>query len=99
MVDLHFRTKSTLQEFASMLHKSPKTISNVFSKQSAITPLQYIQERKLLEAKRLLKYTDKKIFEISDEIGFKDVQTFSRFFKNLTKMSPSNFKAMEIGKN
>ena len=53
----------------------------------------------ILEAKRLLKYTDKKIFEISDEIGFKDVQTFSRFFKNLTKMSPSNFKSMEIGKN
>ena len=63
-----------------MLPKSPKTLSNPFSKTYNKTPLQFIQERLILEAKRALHYTNKPIKEIAYDLGFKDLQGFSRFF-------------------
>jgi AraC-like DNA-binding protein len=92
LVEQHFRTKHTVAEYAQLLHKSPKTISNVFSKISSKTPLQFIQERKMLEARRQLRYSDKSVKEIAYELGFEDIQSFSRFFKAQEHVSPSDFR-------
>lgn len=92
LVEQHFKTKHTVTEYATLLNKSPKTLSNLFAKISSKTPLQYIQDRKILEAKRLLLYTDKSIKEIAYEIGFEDSQIFGRFFKNSLGISPTEFK-------
>ncbi len=96
LVEKHFRTVHTVASYAGMLHKTPKTLSSLFLKLAAKTPLQFIQDRKLLEAKRLLKHTDKSIKEIAFEIGFEDIQTFGRFFKNYTGESPTYFKESKI---
>ncbi len=61
--------------------KSPKTLSNVFKKMEAKSPLQFINDRLMLEARRLLRYADMSISEVGYEIGFADVQAFSRFLK------------------
>lgn len=92
LVESHFKTKHQVADYAEMLHKSPKTLSNVFKKFGQKTPLQIIHERIILEARRLLRYSDKSIKEITYEIGYEDIQTFSRFFKKIEGMSPSEFK-------
>jgi AraC-like DNA-binding protein len=74
------------------LFKSPKTISNTFAKIGTKTPLSYIQDRKMLEARRLLHYTDIQIQEIAYAIGYEDIQSFSRFFKNQEGVSPSKYR-------
>ena len=75
-----------------MLNKSPKTLSNLFAKLSNRSPLQIIQDRKMLEARRMLRYTDKTIKEIAYDLGFEDIQTFSRLFKKQESISPINFR-------
>lgn len=92
LVEQHFKTKHTVAEYAELLNKSPKTISNIFSKIHSKSPLQYIKERRLLEARRLLTYTDMQIQEVAYEIGYEDIQAFSRFFKKQQGVSPSEFK-------
>lgn len=92
LVESHFRTKHTVAEYADLLHKSPKTISNIFSKIGSKTPLQYIKERKMLESRRLLHYSEMKVQEVAYEVGFDDIQAFSRFFKKYEGISPSEFK-------
>lgn len=92
LVEQNFRTKHTVAQYAKILNKSPKTLSNLFSKISSKTPLQFIQDRRMLEAKRLLHHTDKSVKEIAYEIGFEDLQTFGRFFKNAEGISPTDFK-------
>lgn len=92
LVEKHFRTKHTVAAYADLLNKSPKTISNLFSQISKKSPLQLIQERRALEAKRLLRYSEKQIQEVAYEIGFEDVQSFSRFFKNQEGISPSGYR-------
>lgn len=92
LVEQHYRTKHTVSDYAEMLHKSPKTISNIFSKLSVKTPLQFIQDRKMLEARRLLHYTDKPVKEIAYELGYEDIQAFSRFFKVQEHVSPTEYR-------
>ena len=92
LVEKHFKTKHTVTEYANLLNKSPKTISNTFIKLGSKSPLQYIQDRKMLEARRLLYYSSKQIKEIAYDIGFEDIQAFSRFFKKQEGISPSKFK-------
>lgn len=94
LVEQYFKTKHSVQEYADLLNKSVKTLGNTFSKFSDKSPLQIIHERKVLEAKRMLRYTNKPIKEISYELGFEDIQTFSRFFRKMEQISPSDFKKM-----
>jgi len=92
LVEEHFKTKHTVAEYADLLNKSPKTISNIFAMMGSIPPLQYIQERKVLEARRLLRHTDMQIQEVAYDIGYDNIQAFSRFFKKQEGISPSQFK-------
>ncbi|MDE3234464.1 MAG: helix-turn-helix transcriptional regulator [Bacteroidota bacterium] len=95
LVEQYFKTKHTVKEYADLLYKSPKTINNLFAKLSSETPLEIIHNRKLLEARRLIRYTNKNIKEIAYELGFEDMQAFSRFFKKLEKISPSEFRKLQ----
>lgn len=95
LVEQHFREKHSVKAYADLLHKSPKTLSNVFKKQGDHTPLQYIQNRRVLEAKRLLTYSNLSVSEIAYDLGFPEIQTFSRFFKTREGISPQHFRERE----
>ena len=99
LVDEHYRTKKQVQDYADMLHKSPKTLSNIFSTCKLPSPLRVIHERVEAEAKRLLLYSNKSAKEIADILGFEDQASFSRFFKNMTGQSAVQFRNTEVGKN
>jgi AraC-like DNA-binding protein len=92
LVEEHFRTRKTVGEYAAMMYKSPKTITNVFSKYSEESPLQVIHNRVIMEAKRMLLYTDKPAREIGYELGYSDPAQFSKLFKNHTGMTTTLFK-------
>lgn len=92
LVEMYFREKHQIADYADLLFKSPKTISNTFSKLGAKSPLSYIHDRITLEARRLLGYTDKPIKEVGYALGFEDIQSFSRFFKKNEGLSASEFK-------
>ena len=92
LVEKHFKSKHSVSEYADLLHKSPKTLSNLFSKRNSKSPLQYIHDRKMLEARRLLHYSKLSVKEIAYEIGYDDIQTFSRFFKKQEGLSPSDYR-------
>ncbi len=96
LVEIHFRTKHTVAEYAGLLNKSPKSLTNLFYQYNQKNPLQIIQDRILLETRRQLLYTDKIIKEIAYENGFEDIQTFSRFFKTKEGVSPREYREMKV---
>lgn len=65
LVDTHFKTKRKVSDYADLLFKSPKTLSNLFAIYNQKSPQQIILERFVLEAKRLINFTDKQNQEIS----------------------------------
>ncbi|MEM8847216.1 MAG: helix-turn-helix domain-containing protein [Bacteroidota bacterium] len=92
LVDLHFKTKRKVSDYAELLFKSPKTLSNLFSIYNQKPPQQIILDRIALEAKRMMHFTDKQNQEIAYELGFNDPAHFSRFFKKMTQMTPSKYR-------
>ena len=98
LVEQHFRDKHKVSDYASLLNRSPKTLSNIFQKHSSKSPLQFIQNRKILESKRLLGYSDLQVQEIGYQIGYDDIQSFSRFFKKQTGHSPISYRMNVSGK-
>jgi len=98
LVEQHFRDKHKVSDYASLLNRSPKTLSNIFQKHSSKSPLQFIQNRKILESKRLLGYSNLQVQEIGYQIGYDDIQSFSRFFKKQTGHSPISYRMNISGK-
>ena len=92
LVDMHFKAKKQVSDYADMLNKSPKTLSNYFLLYNKKSPLQIIHERIILEARRLLIYTDMTSKEIAHELGFDDVTSFNKMFKREMASTPSAFK-------
>ena len=92
LVEAHFKEKHKVSEYADLLHKSPKTLSNLFSKFNNKTPLQVINDRIILEAKKLLLLSERSSKEIAFGLGFSEASHFSKFFKNHAGVSPIHFK-------
>jgi AraC family transcriptional regulator, transcriptional activator of pobA len=92
LVEDHYKTQHSVAFYAEKLNRSAKTISNVFAKLRKQSPQEIIHERLFYEAKRLIFYTDKSVKEIGFELGFEEISTFSRFFKNKEGISPSEFR-------
>jgi AraC-like DNA-binding protein len=99
LVDQYFREKKQVQDYADLLHKSPKTLSNVFALCKLQSPLHVIHERTEAEAKRLLLYSNKSVKEIAYLLGFEDQATFSRFFRKMAGKSITEYKKEAIGNN
>jgi AraC-like DNA-binding protein len=91
LVEGHFRQQHAVSYYADRLNKSPKTLSNLFAL-AGTSPSQIIQERILIEAKRLLSYSSKSAKEIAYELGFEDAAYFSAYFKKHVAQSPLEFR-------
>jgi AraC-like DNA-binding protein len=98
LVELHFRTKHQVADYADLLHLAPKTLANKFSKLNLENPNDVIKTRIVLEAKRLLFYTDLTVKEIAYQLGYEDPAYFNRLFTQKAGTSPAEFRKQSKGK-
>ena len=92
LVEQHYKELKKVSDYASLMSKSPKTIANIFNQYAECTPLQVIHQRIIIEAERLFNYTNKSAKQIGQELGFDDASQFSKFFKNATGKSISQYR-------
>src|SRR5450432_367640 len=92
LVEANFHREHSVQYYADRLHKSPKTLANIFLLYNQKTPIQMIHARIIIEAKRLLSFTSKSVKQITYELGFDDPAYFTRFFKKNISQSPVEFR-------
>jgi AraC family transcriptional regulator, transcriptional activator of pobA len=92
LVEIHFKSKHSVAEYAELLNRPAKSITNLFSNHYKKSPLKVIQERIFIEAKRYLSFSEKSIKEIAFELGYNDMQSFSRFFKSMEGVSPKEYR-------
>ncbi len=92
LVEMHFREKHKVSDYASLMNMTPKSLSNLFSRYFKKSPLKVINDRRILEGKRLLEFSDFNINEIADQLGFEEVAHFSNFFKKHTGIPPKSYK-------
>ncbi|WP_276380318.1 AraC family transcriptional regulator [Flavobacterium sp. H4147] len=100
LVEIHFRSKHTVADYAEILGVAPKTLSNKFNRLELSQPNDIIKDRIILEAKRLLGYSSLSVKEIAYQLGYEDPAYFNRLFTNKVGDTPSNFKKKYLqGKN
>ena len=100
LVEIHFRNKHTVADYADILGVAPKTLSNKFNRLELKQPNDIIKDRIILEAKRLLGYSSLSVKEIAYQLGYDDPAYFNRLFTNKVGDTPSNFKKKYLqGKN
>lgn len=90
-IDCNLNQRLTLQNTAAVFSISSNYLSQLFKKHTEIGFNEYIAQRKIEEAKKLLKQGDLKIYEIADRLGFENAFYFSRVFKKVAGVSPSEF--------
>ena len=91
-VEQGFREHRSLQSYAKALGVGQTRLHLACRRSVQSSPLQLIQDRRLLEAKRALLYSDLSISALSAELGFDDSAYFSRFFAKRAGMSPRRFR-------
>lgn len=82
----------TVKDYASLLNVSSKTLTLYVNECSKYSPLELINNRIILEAKRLLRYSVLSVKEIAFRLGFEDPSYFAKFFKRLVKQSPADYR-------
>jgi AraC family transcriptional regulator, transcriptional activator of pobA len=87
-----FLKHQPVSAYASALNVSPNYLNALCKKHEGRTAIQLIQDRLLLESKRLLYATDMDIKEISFHLNFEDVSYYNRFFKKLTNLTPVQYR-------
>ena len=92
LVEQNYKTMHSVTDYANRLGISPKSITKHFKKTGSKTPSDFIKNRIILEAKRMLIYTDKTVKEIAFDLGFNDPAYFTRFFTKAILKSPLQFK-------
>ncbi len=92
-VDNHYLQHKTVQEYAEKLNVTPNHLSQTIKKQTGKSAKRLIDERILVEARNMLKYTDLLISDIAYQLGFEELTHFGRFFRKMTGESPATYRS------
>lgn len=92
MIEVSFKEKKLVSLYASDLHITPNYLNILCKKHLKISATQLIQQRIILEGRRLLKSTTLSVKEIAFDLGFVDHAYFSNFFKAQTGITPTDFR-------
>ena len=93
----HLSETITTDQIAAHLFMSRQHLSRRFTKEAGIPLAAYIRNEKTEEAKRLLRYTDKSISSIALFLGFSSQAHFSKVFKEITGMTPGEYREKKQG--
>jgi len=97
LVNEKYESLHQVSDYAQLLHVTPGHLNDKVREQTSLTATTLIQERILLEAKRVLFHTELSVKEVGYSLGFEDAAYFNRFFKRLTGETPSLFREKSLG--
>jgi AraC family transcriptional regulator, transcriptional activator of pobA len=92
LLEKNYTTKRMVTDYADELVVTPNYLNEVVKKVSGFPASHHIQQRIILEAKRQAAYTSVTMKEVAYHLGFDDMAHFSKFFKNASGVSFTDFK-------
>lgn len=88
----HITEEITLTKLAEVMYFNPSYLSRFYKNTTGHNLFEYIKEAKLIKAKELIRNSEKKIGDVSKELGYESVGYFSVFFKKSTGMTPLEYR-------
>jgi YesN/AraC family two-component response regulator len=87
----HYNENITLERLAGIAGLSPSHYSRLFKKYAGHSPIDYLLHLRMDRAKELLVLSDYRLKAVAESIGYTDELYFSRMFKKIVGISPSEF--------
>lgn len=91
-INEHFTEDIDLKKLADIEHYNISYYSEWFKNKMNVSPVEYIQNLRVKKAKELLLNTNLTILQISQIVGYEHNSSFTRVFKYLEKISPTEFR-------
>lgn len=91
-VENNIRMSLKISQITKLLGVSQPYLHKICKKHLGVSPKQYISDRKIFHAKKLLTESDVTVSEIAASLGFDDVFAFSHFFSLHTGTSPTAYR-------
>lgn len=91
----HYMENISLELLADHLEITPEYLSTLFNKEMGLNFTTFLKQFRISHAKRLLKGSDKKIYEIANEVGYNDPKYFNRVFKEEVGVSPGDYRQVK----
>jgi AraC-like DNA-binding protein/quercetin dioxygenase-like cupin family protein len=82
----------TLPYISAQFYISPYYLSRIFKETTGFTFVEYLNSIRVQQAQKLLRETKLSVMEISEKVGFGSITQFGRKFKDITKISPLNYR-------
>ncbi|MEV3937930.1 helix-turn-helix transcriptional regulator [Glycomyces sp. NPDC049804] len=92
-VERGFARTRRVEDYAAQLGYSPRTLARAAFAATGAGAKEFIDQRVVLEAKRLLAHSDRTAAKIARDLGFKDATNFSKYFHQRTGQTPIAFRA------
>ncbi len=94
LLEKNYKSERSVKKFASEICISEKQLNKATTTLLDKTPKQLIDERVILEAKRLLVHTTKSIKEVAYELCYEEPTNFIKYFKKHIEATPSEFREL-----
>jgi len=88
----HYSEGISLEEVSRKLEITPVYLSTLFNREMGINFSVFLKQFRISHAKRLLKGSDMKIYEIAKAVGYQDPKYFTKVFKEEQGISPGDFR-------
>ncbi len=91
-IEKEFASITTIDDIACEAGLSPRHFIRRFKKATGDPPLKYLQQVRVEKAKEKLETTNDTVDEITWAVGYKDISSFGRLFKQQTRLSPTAYR-------
>ncbi|MCM3129113.1 MULTISPECIES: response regulator [unclassified Paenibacillus] len=91
-IDSHFQDNISLKSIAGVFYMNPVYLGQRFKKTYGLYFNDYLLHLRIQEAKKLLRQTDLRIYEIAERVGYGNSDYFVTQFEKLMQMSPSDYR-------
>lgn len=93
-MELEFDPDLSLSVVADWCHFSPSYFSKLFKEHTGESFTDYLVALRMTKAAAKLKNSHKKVYEIAEEVGYRDVKYFTRIFKKVYGVAPNEYRTM-----
>ncbi|GAB2723480.1 response regulator [Paenibacillus thermoaerophilus] len=96
-IEQHFTENISLKSISAKFYMNPVYLGQLFKKTYNIYFNEFVLDLRIQEAKKLLRQTDLRMYEVAQKVGFQNADYFVTQFEKLEKMTPTEYRNKLLG--